>query len=126
MDLAQAVRDAGAQTRAYLPEYRPLHAEVRCKQSDVRELRTRLETLERDRSRLAHDETADGAAIDAVKWAQAAVKAEMAAIEDSIPAVWETARSRYMDLSGWHRHPAPASYDCAGTSRSASTACRRA
>ena len=103
MDLAQAVRDADAQTEAYLPEYRPLHAEVRRKQSDLRKLRTRLETLERDRSRLAHDETADGAAIDAVERARAAVESEMAAIEASIPAGWEAARARYVELSDRQR-----------------------
>ena len=117
MDLAQAVRDADAQTEAYLPEYRPLHAEVRRKQSDLRKLRTRLEALERDRSRLAHDETADGAALDAVERARAAVEAEMAAveraraaveaemaaIEDSIPAGWEAARARYVALSDRQR-----------------------
>ena len=103
MDLAQAVRDADAQTEAYLPEYRPLHAEVRRKQSDLRKLRTRLEALERDRSRLAHDETADGAAIDAVERARAAVEAEMAAIEASIPAGWEAARARYVALSDRQR-----------------------
>ena len=100
---AQAVRDADAETQAYLPEYGPLHAEVRRKQADLRKLQSRLERLERDRSRLAHDETADGAARDAVEQEAAAVKAEMVAIEASIPATWEAARSRYVELSDRQR-----------------------
>jgi len=103
LGLAQAVREADAQTQAYLPEYRPLHVEVRGKQSDLRKLRTRLEALDRERSRLAHDETADGAAIDAVEREQAEIEAEMIAIEDSIPASWEAARSRYVELSDQQR-----------------------
>jgi len=103
LGLAHAVREADAQTQAYLPEYRPLHTEVRGKQSDLRKLRTRIETLDRERSRLAHDETADGAAIDAVEREKAEIEAEMIAIEGSIPAAWEAARSRYVELSDQQR-----------------------
>ena len=96
---AQAVRDADAATQAYLPEYQPLHKEVRRKQSALRKLGKRLERLERERSRLSRDETASDA--DRVEVAQAieAMQAEMAAIESSIPAVWEGARARYVELA---------------------------
>jgi len=103
LGLVHAVREADAQTQAYLPEYQPLHVEVRRKQSDLRKLRTRLEVLDRERSRLAHDETADGAAIDAVEREKADIEAEMIAIEGSIPASWEAARSRYVELSDRQR-----------------------
>ncbi len=103
LGLAQVVREADAQTQAYLPEYRPLHVEVRGKQSDLRKLRTRLEALDRERSRLAHDDTADDAAIDAVERERAEIEAEMIAIEGSIPAAWEAARARYVELSDRQR-----------------------
>ena len=82
--LAQAVRDADAAVQAYLPEYRPLHLEVRRKQSDLRKLGKRLERLEQDRSRLARDEAASDEDRDSVERVIAQVEAEMAAIEADI------------------------------------------
>ena len=99
IDHAQTVRDADAATQAYLPEYQPLHEEVRRKQADLRKLRKRLDRLDRERSRLTRDETAtDAESVDVERWI-AEVEAEMAAIEASIPAAWEDARSRYVELS---------------------------
>ena len=97
--LAQAVREADAAVEAYLPEYRPLHVEVRRMQSELRKLGKRLERLERDRSRLSRDETASDEDRDAVEREIARVEAEMAAIEAGIPAAWEEARARYVALS---------------------------
>ena len=97
--LAQAVRDADAAVQAYLPEYRPLHVEVRRKQSDLRKLGQRLERLERDRSRLARDEAASAEDRDAVEREIARAEAERAVIEAGIPAAWEDARARYVELS---------------------------
>ena len=99
IDHARAVRDADAATQAYLPEYRPLHVEVRRKQARLRKLEKRLDRLERDRSRLSRDETATDAQRIAVDDELAEVGAEMAAIEASIPAAWEDARARYVELS---------------------------
>ena len=65
--LAQAVRDADAAVQAYLTEYRPLHLEVRRKQSDLRKARETLERLEQDRSRLARDEAASDEDRDSVE-----------------------------------------------------------
>ena len=98
IDRAQAVRDADAVTEAYLPEYQPLHVEVRRKQANLRKLRKRLERLERERSRLTRDETATDAQRSEVNQAITGVEAEMAAIEASIPATWDEARPRYVEL----------------------------
>ena len=99
MDRARAVRDADAATEDYLPEYRPLHREVRRKQSDIRKLRVRLERLERDRSRLFRDETATDEGRRKVEAEIVDVEAEVANIEASIPSRWEDARARYVVLS---------------------------
>ena len=98
IDRAQAVRVADAATQAYLPEYQPLHVEVRRKQSDLRKLQKRLDRLERERSRLSRDETATDAERIETERQIAEVQAEMAAIERSIPAAWEDARARYVEL----------------------------
>ena len=97
-DRAQAVREADAATEAYLPEYQPLHVEVRRKQAKLRKLGKRLERLERERSRLSRDETASDEDRLAVEDEIAEVQAELAAVEASIPAVWEDARARYVEL----------------------------
>ena len=99
IDHAQTVRDADAATQAYLPEYQPLHMEVRRKQADLRKLRKRLDRLDRERSRLTRDETATDAESVDVERSIAEVEAQMTAIEASIPAAWEDARSRYVELS---------------------------
>ena len=99
IDHARAVRDADAATQAYLPEYRPLHVEVRRKQAQLRKLEKRLDRLERDRSRLSRDEAATDAQRIEVDDRIAEVEAEMDAIEASIPAAWEDARARYVELS---------------------------
>ena len=98
IDKAQAVRVADAATQAYLPEYQPLHVEVRRKQSDLRKLQKRLERFERERSRLSRDETATDAERIEAERQIAEVQAEMAAIERSIPATWKDARPRYVEL----------------------------
>ena len=98
IDRAHAVREADAATEAYLPEYRPLHVEVRRKQAALRKLEKRLERLERDRSRLTRDETASDADRERVNLEIEGVQAEMAAITASIPATWEGARARYVEL----------------------------
>ena len=98
IDGAQAVREADAATQAYLPDYQPLHVEVRRKQSEIRRLEKRLERLERDRSRLARDETATDAVRVGVDMDIAEMQAEIDAIEASVPATWEAARSRYVEL----------------------------
>ena len=99
IDHAQTVRDADAATQAYLPEYQPLHEEVRRKQADLRKLRKRLDRLDRERSRLTRDETATDAESIDVERSIAEVETEMDAIEASIPAAWEDARSRYVEFS---------------------------
>ena len=98
IDRAQAVRVADAATQAYLPEYQPLHVEVRWKQSNLRKFHKRLERFERERSRLSRDETATDAERIEAERQIAEVQAEMAAIERSIPATWEDARPRYVEL----------------------------
>ena len=98
IDAAKTVRDADAATQAYLPEYQPLHVDVRWKQSNLRKLQKRLEYLERDRSRLYRDEDSTDTARVEVDMEITDVQAQITAIEASIPAAWEDVRSRYVEL----------------------------
>ena len=98
LDGAQAVRDADAATEVLLPEYQPLHVEVRRAQATLGKLQKRLERLERDRSRFSHDETATDAERGEVELAITELQGKMAAIEATIPATWESVRARYVEL----------------------------
>ena len=99
LELAGEVRAAEAAVDAYLPEYRPLHVDVRRKQADLRDLEEDLERLSRDRSRLSRNENATDADRASVERRIAEVEARKAAIAADVPAAWEGARARYVELA---------------------------
>ena len=99
IELAGAVRAADAAVEAILPDYRPLHVDVRRKQADVRRLDRDLERLTRERSRLSRNETATDADLASVEERIAEAEARRAAIVDAIPDAWEGARARYVELA---------------------------
>ena len=57
--LADAVRDARAAIAGYIPDYRPLHIEVRSLQTRIRDLDEQLEELDKSRSLVTREETVD-------------------------------------------------------------------
>ena len=67
IELAGQVRAADAAVEAYLPEYRPLHVDVRRSQKELRNLEDEIERLARDRSRLTRNELATDADIELVE-----------------------------------------------------------
>ena len=97
--LAGEVRAAEAAVAAYLPEYRPLHVDVRRKQAELRGLEEDLERLSRDRSRLSRDERATDADQALVEQRIAEVEARKAAIAADLPAAWDGVRARYVELA---------------------------
>ena len=99
LELAGKVRAADAAVDAYLPEYRPLHVDVRRKQADLRKLDRKLERLAQDRSRLSRDERATDADMAGVERRIAETEAQRAAIVEAIPDTWDGARARYVELA---------------------------
>ena len=99
IDLAGKVRAADAAVEAILPEYRPLHVEVRRAQKEIRDLEDDLERLARDRSRLTRNERATDADFELVERQLEETEARKAAIEEDIPAAWNGARARYVELA---------------------------
>ena len=99
LDLAGKVRAADAAVGDYLPEYRPLHVDVRRKQADIRRVDRELQRLGQERSRLSHDESATDADHASVGRRIAEAEARRAAIVEAIPDAWDGARARYVELA---------------------------
>ena len=99
LELAGAIRAADAAVADYLPEYQPLHVEVRRKQADLRRLDRDLRRLGQERSRLSHDERATDADHASVDRRFAETEARRAALAESIPDSWDGVRARYVELA---------------------------
>ena len=99
LELAGEVRAADAAVDAYLPEYRPLHVEVRRKQADLRKLDRKLERFAQDLSRLSRDERATDADLVRAERRLAEAEVQRAAIAQTIPDTWDGARARFVELA---------------------------
>ena len=94
-DKVEAVRQTGRELSAYTPSYRPLHREVRSIQADVRKIEKEIRKLSQESRRL-RSSGYDNASVEAdVQNA----RAEIAALEATIPAEWKTSRAQYERLS---------------------------
>ena len=99
IELAGKVRAADAAVAGYLPEYRPLHVDVRRTQAALRKLDRDIERLFQERSRLTHDESATDADHASVERRIAEAEARRAAMAETIPDAWDGARARYVELA---------------------------
>ena len=99
LELAGKVRAADAAVEEVLPDYRPLHVDVRRKQADLRRLDRDLERLTRERSRLSRNENATDADFASVDGRIAEAEARRTTIVDAIPNAWDAARARYVELA---------------------------
>lgn len=94
----QAVRDAKAALDAFVPDYRPVHIEVRDIQADARKLKKRIADYEQDIRRIR---SAGGSAsqLEDIRTTIAQLQTEIRDIEADIPANWQALRKQYQDLS---------------------------
>ena len=97
-DLVARIRAAEADRIAYAPEFRPQHKYVRGLQVEMRGIKSEIEDLKQDLTRIARSDTPnknDMAIIEAqIKKDEAA----MAEIQNQIPESWAGASKRYADL----------------------------
>ena len=99
IELAGSVRAADAAVGEILPQYQPLHVDVRRKQANLRRLDRDLERLRQERSRLSRNENATDAEFASVEERIAEAESLRAAIADTIPGTWDAARARYVELA---------------------------
>jgi len=93
------IRAAGAALADYAPSYRPLHQEVRRLQLEARKIAARIENLRKDRTRLARSASSSDEGLKLLDARLEGLDAEKAALENSIPNSWESARQGYVDLA---------------------------
>ncbi|MBT5571682.1 MAG: TRAP transporter large permease subunit, partial [Alphaproteobacteria bacterium] len=99
-DLIEGVRMSHIALQTYVPEYQPIHRNVRAIQTDIRdhkaevtELRKELRQNKRNGEVIAKDVAhAEARIIEA--------EAERKVLESSLPANWESARKKYVALAG--------------------------
>ena len=98
--LVEDIRERERAVQAYIPEYRPIHRNVRAIQRDIRDHKEEIRDL---RERLRRNKWNDDVTPEDVAKFEARViesEAELKELEGSLPAVWESARKRYLDLAG--------------------------
>ncbi len=98
-DRVAAVRAAEKALQDYVPDYRPVHREVRDIQRRMSVIDRRIEGLEQTfgrRSRSGETESD----LASLKSRIDAAKADRAALEATIPTTWEDARKTYLKLAG--------------------------
>ncbi|MDX1512603.1 MAG: TRAP transporter large permease subunit [Gammaproteobacteria bacterium] len=98
-ELVKKVREADEVRAAYVPDYRPVHFEVRSIQTQMRKIDDRLEELEKERVRLTRSEDPPTDRIEALGQEIEQTKADKTRLADSIPKDWKQKRKGYTDLA---------------------------
>ncbi len=99
LGLVEKVRGAEAALAEYLPDYRPLHLQVRALQPAIRRLDAEIEDLEKRHGRLERSGEARDQDLRELGHRIESLKIEKAEREAAIPAEWEAARERYVELA---------------------------
>ena len=98
-ELVEKVRVAAAAVAEYVPDYRPVHFEVRDIQSKMRKIDIRLEELEKERVRHTRSDEPPAGRIEELGREIEEAKREKIRLADSIPKNWEQKRKGYVDLA---------------------------
>ncbi|MDJ0951281.1 MAG: TRAP transporter large permease subunit [Alphaproteobacteria bacterium] len=101
--LIDEVREAEAALASYLPEYEPMHRQVRRLQRDISSIERDRKELDDEYGRLSRTGEARAEDLAELEERMAALTAEIEAIEAKIPATWTDARKRYTDLTNAHK-----------------------
>ena len=90
--LVAAVKEAEANLQAYLPEYTPLHREVRDHQSQANRLKKEIKDIQDEMQQVEGD-------LKPYEQEIAALKKEIQELESNVPETWKPARDKYLKLS---------------------------
>jgi chromosome segregation ATPase len=97
-DLVAKVRTAEKNRLRYAPEYRPQHQHVRGLQSDIRNIRSRIEKLNQNRVRMSRSDSPEEDEIARIEEEIADAEASIADLKKQIPESWEQVSKRYNAL----------------------------
>jgi hypothetical protein len=97
-DRVAEVRAAGTALDRLIPNYRPLHQEVRDIQREVFGLREDIAALEQRRRRASGSSTASEQSLADMDARIVEMEAQIATLEERIPQDWEARRAEYLEL----------------------------
>ncbi len=97
-DLVAAVRLAEADLAAYSPEYRPQHEHVRSLQSEMSNIRLKIEKLKQDLARASQSESPDKDDLNRIETQIEKAEAAITELQNQIPEGWTEARKRFVEL----------------------------
>jgi TRAP-type mannitol/chloroaromatic compound transport system permease large subunit len=97
--LVEKVRAAEAAVAAYVPDYRPIHTEMRELRVEMSVVDRELKELDKTRRNLSRDGEESAGELKRVEQHIDDLKQHRAALEGKTPVGWEGARKRYADLS---------------------------
>ena len=97
--LVAKVRAAEVALKAYEPEYRPLHKEMRELRVEMSTFKRRIKVLTKDRQGLSYGGKAAEAELAEVDAQIVELKRQVAELEGKAPVGWEEAHKRYTDLA---------------------------
>lgn len=97
-DNMDAIEAASREIEAYKGDYRPVHIEARDIQAEIRSVESRLADA-RQNYNLNQRIGATTEELQALQDGIADIEAEIAALTDTIPAEWESARERFLELA---------------------------
>jgi hypothetical protein len=97
--LIEQVRENSARLQEYIPDYRPLHIQVRSIQKQVKRVNQKIEALDQDRQRIEFSDSASKSAIEPILARIELLKLERAELEKQIPGNWTDARGKFETLA---------------------------
>jgi len=98
-EMVKKVREADAVRAAYVPNYRPVHFEVRAIQVEMRKIDDALVETDKERVRLTRSEDPPADRIEALGKEIDELKTGKIRLADSIPKDWKQKRKGYVDLA---------------------------
>ena len=101
--LIEQVREASRQLNNFIPDYRPLHVDVRFKQREMKRLNREIELLEQQRRATDLDEEGSNSPVKPVSEQITLLQIGYQQLESEIPHNWKENRSRFENLASTER-----------------------
>ena len=96
--LIDQIHEASNLLQDYIPDYRPLHIQVRAIQRQIKHIDDKIEVLDEERQRLTFSETSSESRIATILADIAVLETAATNLETQIPHHWRAARERFETL----------------------------
>ncbi len=120
--LIEQVREASNQINDFIPDYRPVHVDVRSKQKRIKRINGKIKSLDQERQRLGLEDSIPEFRLKRIAEEIQSLESERLKVESQIPQHWKEFRSRFENLAATekkarqkYRRNADESYEIIGT-----------